>query len=237
MTGGVISSEATDFLTIADSVDTLGRYIGDEGAGEKLRELFVARQRWPALAGDQWGVLVADVDRGVGCESRGGPDVVEVVMCEEDTLDSRNGEPSGFDLPSEAPEIGDELALEAGDVGLEGNITEYEWRVDGEAVGTGEDVSHILESSGDVNVTLSVSDDAGGNATFTQSVSVEEVQQEMEEREEQTEEDRMGENETEDETEEQAENETDEQDGEGLPGFTAIAVIIALLAVALRRKS
>jgi PKD repeat protein len=148
-----------------------------------------------------------------------------------------SGESSGFDLPSEAPEVGDELALEAGDVGLEGNITEYEWRVDGEVVGTGEDVSHILESSGDVNVTLSVSDDAGGNATFTRTVSVEEVQQEMEEREEQTEGDQMGENETEDETEEQAENETDEQDGEGLPGFTAISALLAALVVIARRRA
>jgi plastocyanin len=158
------------------------------------------------------------------------------------TDDGTGEELDGFDLPPLPPETGEEVTLEAGDVGLEGNITEYEWTVDGEVVGTEEVVSYIFDSSGEFNVTLSVSDDTGGNATFTRTISVEGVNEEMENQQEQTEmneteetED-MQENVTEDETENETNQETDEE-GEGLPGFTAIAALVAALVVVSRRRA
>jgi PGF-CTERM protein len=165
---------------------------------------------------------------------------------QNESEDGGGGATDGSDaieLPSGDLTVGDEVTLKASDtLGLDGDITGYEWTVDGEQVGTDEVVSHVLESSGEVNVTLKVTYDENTTETFSRTVSVEEAEEQIDENEtdeETNEEGQVGENETEGKDDE---NETDDEDddGEGLPGFTALVALVALVALALvavRRRS
>ncbi|MFW5983995.1 MAG: PKD domain-containing protein, partial [Halobacteria archaeon] len=161
---------------------------------------------------------------------------------EEETDDG--DEPEGFDLPSDEAAVNEKITLRAADsLDMEGEISEYEWTVDDETIGNESVVTHVLESSGEVNISLTVTDDTGENETYSRTVSVDEAEEAVED-------DNVTDNDTTEDddrqdTDENTTNETDDNgeddeddddDGQGMPGFTAVAALLAALVVLVTRN-
>ncbi|WP_018256798.1 cellulase family glycosylhydrolase [Halomicrobium katesii] len=94
----------------------------------------------------------------------------EVGPCAEDP----NTPPSvSFGYPSEI-RPGQEFTVGASASDPDGSIVSYEWDFGGGETAMGETATHVYETAGDYPVELTVTDDDGGTATTTQTVSVSE---------------------------------------------------------------
>jgi len=127
------------------------------------------------------------------------------------------GEPTA-DFETSAPvTVGEELTLDAGPAATQyGNVSSFEWTVGGETL-SGEEASITLDEAGEVEVSLTVENDAGLTDTATQTVTVSAEQ---------------GDGGT--ETDGDSLDDDGDGSGDGLgPGFGAVAALIGLLAVAL----
>lgn len=70
------------------------------------------------------------------------------------------------------PEIGEEVQFTADASDPDGSIESYEWSVDGTAVGNGSSLGQVFETSGDHQVSVTVTDSDGGTDTASTTVSV-----------------------------------------------------------------
>jgi PGF-CTERM protein len=71
------------------------------------------------------------------------------------------------------PTVGETVMLDAGEsADGDGTITAFEWRVDGEIVGTTERLSYTFEAAGEHTVALTVTDGDGATATASETVPV-----------------------------------------------------------------
>lgn len=193
-----------------------------ESAGIAVGELHVAKKE------GGWNVLETD----------------RADLREEALLEARTTFSEFAVVASSEPTAVADASIEDGEVTLSaagssdeyGEIDAYVWNVGGE---TYEGDTVTFEADGGGEATLTVTNDAGltGEATVEFSVESEETEEteEGETEDAETEEETDGESETETDTE----TETDDGGGEGLPGFTAVAAVLAVVvfvAVRLRER-
>ena len=104
------------------------------------------------------------------------PDESLDVWTREHACDGDNQAPTAsFTTDVSTPSPGQQVAFDASDsTDSDGTIASYEWDVDGDGSTelSGETVTHSYSSTGDYDVTLVVTDDAGAPGTVTKTVSV-----------------------------------------------------------------
>lgn len=112
------------------------------------------------------------------------------------------------------PVAGQEVEFVASASDPDGNVTSVEWRVDGEAAGSGPETRYTFETTGSHDVTLTVTDDRGASIAVSITVSVRTPSTP---------------------TPSPTRTPTD-PDGTTVPGFTAGAGLLAVLATFLTRR-
>jgi PKD repeat protein len=107
-------------------------------------------------------ILAALVTAGVACE-KGNP------------LRSQNGQPSGsFTFTPGGPALAGatEVAFSASATDPDGDALSYAWDFGDGATGSGQNVRHVFDTTGALNVVLTVQDGKSGSVTSSKSVEV-----------------------------------------------------------------
>lgn len=79
---------------------------------------------------------------------------------------------ASIEYSPDRPVVGQEIEFVASASDPDGNVTGYEWRIDGERAGSGPDTRYTFESTGSHEVTLTVSDDSGASIAVSITISV-----------------------------------------------------------------
>jgi hypothetical protein len=122
-----------------------------------------------------WPGVDADTDYSIAAAGRdsatGSVPLTEVTSV---TVTDVNEPPTADLAVAPAPPTAGETAtLDAsGSSDPDGSIASYEWRVDGEAVGTAETLSYAFDPAGEHEIGLTVRDDEGATDTATETVTV-----------------------------------------------------------------
>ncbi len=88
-------------------------------------------------------------------------------------IENQNPVPS-FTITKSSPYAPSTVQADAsGSSDSDGSITEYGWTVEGVAAGTGANLFHEFTSAGSFDITLTVTDNDGGQASLSQTVQVE----------------------------------------------------------------
>ncbi|OYR41127.1 hypothetical protein DJ82_06365 [Halorubrum sp. Ib24] len=147
---------------------------------------------WTWLAGDDDGVNVSyTVEYTVGVPDDGSGeyaitadgsalspgDSAQTVDSDSTTItvqepEQNEGPTASFAASPSAPEAGETVSFDASGSSDDGSIASYEWDFGDGATSTGASASHTYDTAGDYAVELTVTDDDGATDTATQTVSV-----------------------------------------------------------------
>lgn len=157
-------------VTVPENLTTTSAVVEQRVARERVQELSAtaADLQVYRYANGTWTPLETDVTAETDTEIR----VENEVPGFSYLAVSAVGEPTAAVTVPATVTAGEEVTLDASESRDQyGTITAYEWRIGGESL-TGETVTTTLENPGEVNVELTVTNDAGKTDTVTETVTV-----------------------------------------------------------------